>query len=82
MKGVLWDRRDLTIYPDLSETRVNPQPFGDLAESLIFCPQKRWRREKDQGDQVFVDKTDAEAVQPARLDHRSNLTELRHSHLR
>jgi len=50
---------------------MNAEIFGDLAESLISCPRKRGRGDQYGGDSVWVDQTDAQAVQMASLNHES-----------
>jgi len=52
----------------LSQTGVHAKRFGGLAESLISCPQKRRRIDKDRSYQVSIGQTDAQAVQTSSLD--------------
>ena len=47
---------------------MNAKTFSDPAESLIFCPEKRGRIDKDRGYQVCVGQADAKAVQTTSLN--------------
>src|SRR5712692_9867205 len=53
----------------LSQAGVNTKTLRGLTESLISCPQKRGRIDKDRGYQVCVGQTDAEAVQTTSFNH-------------
>ncbi len=51
--GVFFVTRAACVNPDdfhfLSQTGVDAKTFGDFAELLIPCPQKRGRIDKDRG---------------------------------
>src|SRR5712691_172583 len=58
-----------------------PRPSATFTESLISCPQKGGRIDKDRGYQACVGETDAPVVQASGLNRQPHFAQLRHPHL-